>query len=238
MKNTAFLIGVSDYNREQQLPACKHDVQRVRQLLEATAKYGEISTITDNVTASRLKDGLRSFFAKYKEDQIDEAFVYFSGHGSFNPSLDEVFLCCKDYDPSKPGTTSVITEAPQYRYETRTLSRPASLTATHNLPFEKCQVVFQPNSRPSLKPFCLFIDLVFSRTEVLLLSALARYVEAGWDKYAVDTSTVEWQQQLLLWRDVVQTPAILFERSFQRAVESIHYSTVGMTFGSFPKECR
>src|SRR5438067_12490228 len=103
MKNIAFLIGVSEYTREQPLPACKPDVIRIHKLLESTGKYSQIVSVSEETTANALKDLLRDFFSKYKGESIEEAFFYFSGHGSYNAILDDVLLCCTDFDGAKPG---------------------------------------------------------------------------------------------------------------------------------------
>lgn len=104
--NIAILLGVSTYVHEQALPACAHDVTNMRQLLDATGKYGEILLIKESTKASIVKNNLREFFGKYQNrDDIEEIFFYFSGHGMHHN--DEALLCCSDFDYKKPSTTSI-----------------------------------------------------------------------------------------------------------------------------------
>lgn len=103
--NIAILIGVSDYKTESPLPACSADVAELSTLLLATKKWDEIFCITTNTDSSSLKDSVRSFFAKYQNQNVDEVFVYFSGHGVFHS--DDALLCCSDFDYKRPSTTSI-----------------------------------------------------------------------------------------------------------------------------------
>lgn len=103
--NIAILIGISNYTNASQLPACRFDGENMRQLLTATKKYDDIQIITENTTANQVKESLRQFFEKYQNTvEIDEAFVYFSGHGTYQ---NDALLCCSDYDHSRPSSTSI-----------------------------------------------------------------------------------------------------------------------------------
>jgi hypothetical protein len=103
--NIAFLIGVSRYATESQLPACALDVENLYRLLCATQKYDDIQKIAVNTTANNVKDSLREFFAKHRNGApVSEALIYFSGHGIFQ---NDALFCCSDFDISKPATTSI-----------------------------------------------------------------------------------------------------------------------------------
>ena len=103
--NIAILIGISKYKSEAALPACGLDADNMRRLLATTKKYDDIQLVTDNTNASQVKDALRQFFGKYQSvGGIEEAFVYFSGHGVYQ---NDAMLCCSDYDSSRPSTTSI-----------------------------------------------------------------------------------------------------------------------------------
>jgi hypothetical protein len=103
--NIAVLIGVSNYKVLPALPACARDVEEVRQLLAATKKYDEIFCISTNTDAAPLKDALRTSFGQYRTSRsIQEALVYFSGHGVYQ---NDVLLCCSDFDLNRPASTSV-----------------------------------------------------------------------------------------------------------------------------------
>ncbi len=105
--NLAIVIGVSEYENEHQLPACKADAALVHALLNATTKYSDILLLNQNTSVGRVKEELRKFFAKYQDEEPDEVLVYFSGHGSYHTSLDDVLLCCSDFDSKKAASTSV-----------------------------------------------------------------------------------------------------------------------------------
>jgi hypothetical protein len=103
--NIAILIGISKYKSEAPLPACSHDVENMRRLLAATKKYDDIQLVHVNTNASQVKDALRQFFAKYQATAgIEEALIYFSGHGTYQ---NDAMLCCSDFDSNRPATTSI-----------------------------------------------------------------------------------------------------------------------------------
>ncbi len=103
--NIAILIGIAKYKSENPLPACGLDAENMRRLLGATKKYDDIQLVVDNTNASQVKDALRQFFAKYQSVVgIEEAFVYFSGHGVYQS---DAMFCCSDYDSNRPATTSI-----------------------------------------------------------------------------------------------------------------------------------
>ena len=103
--NIAVLIGISNYKNASHLPACEHDVDNMKRLLDSTRKYEDIVTIKDNTSANHVKESLRSFFSKYQSSaNIEEVFIYFSGHGIY---VNDAMLCCSDFDATKPSTTSL-----------------------------------------------------------------------------------------------------------------------------------
>lgn len=105
--NIAIIVGVSDYINETKLPACKRDAELISELLVATGKYTEVLLLNENTTISSLKENLRAFFSKYSGKDIEEAFFYFSGHGSYHSTLEDVLLCSSNFDSKKPGFTSL-----------------------------------------------------------------------------------------------------------------------------------
>jgi uncharacterized caspase-like protein len=103
--NIAIIVGISKYNTESQLPACSLDAENMRRLLLATRKYDDVQLVSDHTTASQVKDALRSFFAKHQaKGSVDEALIYFSGHGVYQ---NDALLCCTDFDANRPATTSI-----------------------------------------------------------------------------------------------------------------------------------
>lgn len=101
----AIIIGIAKYKSETPLPACGLDAENMKRLLAATKMYDDIQLVVDNTNASQVKDALRQFFRKYQSTAgIEEAFVYFSGHGVYQ---NDAMLCCSDYDSNRPATTSI-----------------------------------------------------------------------------------------------------------------------------------
>lgn len=103
--NIAILIGISKYKSEAPLPACSLDVENMARLLTTTKKYDDIQLIHEKTNASQVKDMLRDFFSKYQSSgEIEEALVYFSGHGTYQ---NDAMFCCSDFDSNRPSTTSI-----------------------------------------------------------------------------------------------------------------------------------
>jgi len=104
--NIAALIGISSYKVAEQLPACSKDVAEMRRLLTATGKYDDIFILSTSTEAAPLKDTLRGFFRRHMgSDSVQEALVYFSGHGVYHNN--DVLLCCSDFDINRPASTSL-----------------------------------------------------------------------------------------------------------------------------------
>ncbi|HID98863.1 MAG TPA: caspase family protein [Thiotrichaceae bacterium] len=102
--NIAVAIGISNYENIESLPACSTDALKMKELLEATGKYAEVVSLTNDTSARKIKSLLRNFFKNYQDEQIDEAFFYFSGHGTYQ---NDVLFCCSDFDSKRPATTSL-----------------------------------------------------------------------------------------------------------------------------------
>jgi hypothetical protein len=103
--NIAIIVGISKYNTASQLPACSLDAENMRRLLLATRKYDDVQLVIDHTTASQVKDALRGLFAKHQASgNVDEALIYFSGHGVYQ---NDALLCCTDFDANRPATTSI-----------------------------------------------------------------------------------------------------------------------------------
>ena len=102
--NLALLIGIDTYERLPTLPACANDLAVMHQILKATNKYQHIELIK-NASADSAKEKMRNFFANHTNTpDIEEIFVYFSGHGGFQ---DDALFCCADFDEKRAATTSI-----------------------------------------------------------------------------------------------------------------------------------
>lgn len=103
--NLAIIIGIKDYDKQQQLVACQKDARNMNTLLKATSKYDDILLLdSDRIECDTLKNEIPSFVSKYEGKDIDEVFLYYSGHGGLYG--EEFIYIPSDYDSSKPNLTS------------------------------------------------------------------------------------------------------------------------------------
>ncbi len=102
----AILIGVDIYTPQLgNLPACKKDVKLIKEILEATGEFSKILFISDNCTADYVKSTISNFISEIKDEQIDEVFFYFTGHGDFYEQ--QFYYILSDYNTSKKKQTSL-----------------------------------------------------------------------------------------------------------------------------------
>lgn len=82
--NLAIIIGISEYDTQSNLPSCKNDANYFFQLLKTSQKYDDILYITENTDSNSIMDALDDYINKHSNSEINEIFLYFSGHGYFN----------------------------------------------------------------------------------------------------------------------------------------------------------
>lgn len=108
----AILIGVSEYTTQQNLPACKNDVELMKNLIEETGQYNEILFIQEDTYSQKIKDKLFDFIEKYKNEvdengdfKVDEVLFYFTGHGMSDS--EDFYYITSDFDHSRLNTTTI-----------------------------------------------------------------------------------------------------------------------------------
>ncbi|MBY7131140.1 caspase family protein [Bacillus sp. 8YEL33] len=103
----AILIGVSKYEHIDNLDACLCDVEVMYELIKQTNEYRDILFIKENVNSNLVKDQVVEFVKKHEssDEEIDQVFFYFTGHGKTNSS--EVHFLLSNYEPSKLNSTSL-----------------------------------------------------------------------------------------------------------------------------------
>jgi hypothetical protein len=102
----AILIGVTEYsNGLNRLPACKKDVKTMEKVVLSTGEFDQTLCLSDNENSKQTKDKLSDFIAKNKNQQIDELFFYFTGHGDFYEN--EFYFILSDFDQNKRKQTSL-----------------------------------------------------------------------------------------------------------------------------------
>lgn len=103
----AILIGVSEYKDIGNLDACLCDIEVMHELLKQTNNYNEILFIKDNLNSRQVKDQVIEFVKKHEssEEEIDQVFFYFTGHGKASSS--DVHFLLSDYENAKLNDTSL-----------------------------------------------------------------------------------------------------------------------------------
>lgn len=105
--NIAILLGQSEYNNIDNIPACKNDIAVLGSLIRATGKYDKVIVIDDKIKkAAAAKIELSNAIKKYKNSRISEVFLYFTGHGFFDGI--EFYYIWKDFNKYKKNQTSLI----------------------------------------------------------------------------------------------------------------------------------
>lgn len=102
--NIAILLGVSEYSNLQNLSACKNDVDIIHNILSKNEKYDDILFINSDTSSRNVKSKIIEFIGKYKDKDINEIFIYFSGHGYFDG--EEFYYICSDYDKTRIKQTT------------------------------------------------------------------------------------------------------------------------------------
>lgn len=101
----AVIIGISEFDNCQDLPACINDIVAIDDLLIATNEFDEIKSFKGNVRSDYIKTELSTIFSELQGKDIEELFFYFSGHGSF--INDEFYYILSDYDENVKRQTSL-----------------------------------------------------------------------------------------------------------------------------------
>jgi uncharacterized caspase-like protein len=101
----ALLIGVSEYENLDPLHAVANDIAAMERLLLATKLYTEVLTLHGSLPSEETKNRISDFLDSYREERLEEVFVYYSGHGG----LIDRMLCfpMSDYREDEPRQSSI-----------------------------------------------------------------------------------------------------------------------------------
>ncbi len=99
-------------------------------------------------------------------------------------------------------------------------SRPVFIMSTEALPIEAVQISLDSNN-PSLPSYRTYIGVIHSHTEIMVLSATASLIQKGWSRKEIDLSEIEWKYHSAPWKSVVSSPAIIWERGLDAALNRI-----------------
>lgn len=101
----AVVIGINEYENYNDLPGCVNDIKAISDVVSNSKEFEEVKIFSGNVQSSNLKTQLSRSFAEWKGKEIDEFFLYFSGHGNF--FNDEFYYILSDFDENQRRQTSL-----------------------------------------------------------------------------------------------------------------------------------
>ncbi len=104
-KKLALLIGVSDYENETSLEPCSRDLDLMSSIINSTGKYDDCLILNNSPHSSEAKSAISSFIRKYHEDDIEEVFFYYTGHGTRYG--DDFLYLFSDFSSAKVEQTSL-----------------------------------------------------------------------------------------------------------------------------------
>ena len=105
MINISIIIGATNYQRLIKLPGSKNDAKNIFDIITLTKKYDDTLYLNNDESSEDVKESISDFIEKHKNNEINELFFYFSGHGEF--SNNEFCYLLSDYDSFKKSRTSL-----------------------------------------------------------------------------------------------------------------------------------
>ncbi len=106
-QSIAILIGNTIYDNLTELACCANDVAQVHDLLSATEKFSLIVEFVDK-PVSTVNDRIRKLVEEFSEEEVEEVFLFFTGHGQSN--ADDFYMCFKGFTQSSPNFTGLSRE--------------------------------------------------------------------------------------------------------------------------------
>lgn len=103
--NLAIVIGISHYDKQKDLSACKNDANYFYNILNLSGKYENILYINQDTDSNNIMNKIDDFISEYSNSKINEFIIYFSGHGYYNDN--EFYFCTSDVDVSNINSTSI-----------------------------------------------------------------------------------------------------------------------------------
>lgn len=104
MKNLAILIGVENYQHLTVLPPCGRDVDLIFNILHISEKYQNILLLNNSPISTSAKVQIAEFIRAHQETEIDEIFIYYTGHGT--RKNDDFFYLFADFNEQRLEQTS------------------------------------------------------------------------------------------------------------------------------------
>lgn len=101
----AIVIEVSKYDNFSNLNQCKNDSNIINEIISLSELYDDILLIQKDTVSGHIFNELDKFVDKYKNKEIEEVLLYFSGHGLMKN--DEFYFCTSNTDESKINRSSL-----------------------------------------------------------------------------------------------------------------------------------
>ncbi len=103
-KKIALIIGVSEYINADNLPPCKRDIELISTIVSGSKKYDDILILSENSKSVEAKEKITSFIRANQGLDIEEVFIYYTGHGARHG--DDFIFLFSDFDRHKIEQTS------------------------------------------------------------------------------------------------------------------------------------
>ncbi|MEQ5777349.1 caspase family protein [Thalassospira sp. NFXS8] len=104
-KKLAILISVSDYKNEIDLPPCSKDFDLISQIISVVGTYDDVLNLGGSPESKEGKSEIANFIRKYQGSEVDEIFLYYTGHGT--RSDNDFLYLFSDFDGAKKEQTSL-----------------------------------------------------------------------------------------------------------------------------------
>lgn len=104
-KRIALLLGASKYKNENDLPPCEQDLKLVHSIISGSEKYDDFLLLDESPRSVEAKYKISGFIRKNQGQDIDEVFVYYTGHGARHG--DDFIYLFSDFDDAKIEQTSL-----------------------------------------------------------------------------------------------------------------------------------
>jgi hypothetical protein len=118
------------------------------------------------------------------------------------------------------ASLSLSTELNDRNSSVELRSRPLHLESTESLPFEVAEVSYT-SERPSLPAFKIYVGIVHSLTDLVIISSTVRLAQKGWSSRMPELSAVQWRYENYQWLDVVKDPRLVWRESVSRGEADI-----------------
>lgn len=101
----AIVCGISEYQFQSKLDACKNDSETLKNFLTATGAYTDICHLESSTTGLVAKKIISEFIQKHRGGAIEELLFYFSGHG--DRTEDDFFYAFSDFKSDRRETSGL-----------------------------------------------------------------------------------------------------------------------------------